>query len=195
MTPAGVWNFGPIQNAAFAVFVALIRQAITHFDLDFYMPIVKVAENMDQAHTQDAVRTQNFYWRTLMKNGDSKSDVKVFVAEEYGLTTIDEIVNSHQGLLRPVERFLREQAVDDDVRQKLQPYLDFICGRVNGNLWTPASWMRDFVLAHERYVEHSVVSERICYALLTEVRALGTGLGERRETFARPKRDVVPGEA
>ena len=183
------------QNAAFAVFVALIRQAITHFDLDFYMPIVKVAENMDQAHTQDAVRTQSFYWRTLMKNGDSKSDVKVFVAEEYGLTTIDEIVNSHQGLLRPVERFLREQAVDDDVRQKLQPYLDFICGRVNGNLWTPASWMRDFVLAHERYVEHSVVSERICYALLTEVRALGTGLGERRETFARPKRDAVPGEA
>ncbi|EXJ75774.1 uncharacterized protein A1O5_00281 [Cladophialophora psammophila CBS 110553] len=46
------------ENAAFAVFVALLTRAILHYDLNFYIPIDRVAENMQRAHTRNAVREQ-----------------------------------------------------------------------------------------------------------------------------------------
>ncbi|KAI9802689.1 MAG: Zn finger-containing GTPase- Activating Protein for ARF [Sarcosagium campestre] len=51
------------ENAAFAVFIVLVTRAILSFDLNFYMPIVKVADNMETAHTRDAVLTEKFYFR------------------------------------------------------------------------------------------------------------------------------------
>lgn len=51
------------ENAAFAVFIVLITRAILSFDLNFYIPIVKVDENMEIAHRRDAVLDQKFYFR------------------------------------------------------------------------------------------------------------------------------------
>ncbi|KAI5284103.1 Zn finger-containing GTPase- Activating Protein for ARF [Ascosphaera acerosa] len=44
------------ENAAFSIFMVLITRAILSFDLNFYIPIQKVTENMDTAHARDAVR-------------------------------------------------------------------------------------------------------------------------------------------
>ena len=108
--------------------MALLRRTVTHSDLNFYMPIVNVVEDMDWADKRDAVRTQDFCWRTQTKNRGSKPEVPESVTEECELTTIGQIVNGDQGPLRIVERFLQDQAVDNDIGQKLQLYLNLIRG-------------------------------------------------------------------
>ncbi|KAI5123918.1 hypothetical protein M0805_006336 [Coniferiporia weirii] len=51
------------ENAAFAVFIVLLSRAILSFDLNLYIPISKVDENMQTAQKRDAVRTEKFYFR------------------------------------------------------------------------------------------------------------------------------------
>ncbi|KAH8119161.1 glutamate-cysteine ligase catalytic subunit [Phellopilus nigrolimitatus] len=51
------------ENAAFAVFFVLLSRAILSFDLNLYMPISKVDENMQTAQKRDAARADKFYFR------------------------------------------------------------------------------------------------------------------------------------
>ncbi|KIM83246.1 hypothetical protein PILCRDRAFT_819487 [Piloderma croceum F 1598] len=51
------------ENAAFSVFVVLLSRAILSFNLNFYIPISKVDENMHRAQVRDAVRSRTFYFR------------------------------------------------------------------------------------------------------------------------------------
>lgn len=54
------------ENAAFTVFVVLVTRVILAFDLNLYIPLSKVDENMRRAHARDAVRTKKFWWRMHM---------------------------------------------------------------------------------------------------------------------------------
>jgi len=51
------------ENAAFSVFLVLITRAILSFDLNFYIPIARVDENMETAHARDAVLERGFHFR------------------------------------------------------------------------------------------------------------------------------------
>ena len=51
------------ENAAFSVFIVLVTRAILSFDLNFYIPIKRVDENMERAHARDAVLSGKFYFR------------------------------------------------------------------------------------------------------------------------------------
>ncbi|KAF8222928.1 glutamate-cysteine ligase catalytic subunit [Tricholoma matsutake] len=51
------------ENAAFAVFVVLLSRAILSFNLNFYIPISKVDENMARAQMRDAAVSGKFYFR------------------------------------------------------------------------------------------------------------------------------------
>lgn len=51
------------ENAAFAVFIVLVTRAILSFDLNFYIPIARVDENMETAHRRDAVLRETFHFR------------------------------------------------------------------------------------------------------------------------------------
>ena len=51
------------ENAAFSVFIVLITRAILSFDLNFYIPIALVDENMETAHARDAVLERRFHFR------------------------------------------------------------------------------------------------------------------------------------
>lgn len=51
------------ENAAFTVFIVLVTRAILSFDLNFYIPIAKVDENMETAHRRDAVLNEKFHFR------------------------------------------------------------------------------------------------------------------------------------
>jgi len=51
------------ENAAFSVFVVLLSRAILSFNLNFYIPISKVDENMHRAQLRDAARSSKFYFR------------------------------------------------------------------------------------------------------------------------------------
>ena len=51
------------ENAAFSVFIVLLTRAILSFDLNFYIPIPRTTENMETAHTRDAVLNSKFWFR------------------------------------------------------------------------------------------------------------------------------------
>ncbi|KAF5351769.1 hypothetical protein D9756_007617 [Leucocoprinus leucothites] len=51
------------ENAAFSIFVVLLSRAILYFNLNFYVPISKVDENMQRAQKRDAARSGKFYFR------------------------------------------------------------------------------------------------------------------------------------
>ncbi|KAL1848366.1 glutamate--cysteine ligase [Diaporthe australafricana] len=97
------------ENAAFAVFIVLITRAILSFDLNFYIPIVKVDENMETAHRRDATLNEKFYFRknpfttrsprasgTNTPNGGGISRPPTPlgpVEDEYRLMSVNEIIN------------------------------------------------------------------------------------------------------
>jgi glutamate--cysteine ligase catalytic subunit len=126
------------DNAAFVVFVALLARTILHFNLNFYIPIGKVAENMARAHTRNAVVEEKFFFRRDVPSSSSSSSPSASAAAvaaeqerhvpfeaEYTLMSIDEIMNgsrsfrsdgtqsvssssSFEGLIPLVERYIRE---------------------------------------------------------------------------------------
>lgn len=97
------------ENAAFAVFIVLVTRAILSFDLNFYIPIVKVDENMETAHARDAVLEKKFHFRRNLfpvrpprSAGPSGANTPVPsrpatpvgpVEEEYRVMSINEIIN------------------------------------------------------------------------------------------------------
>ncbi|APA16188.1 hypothetical protein sscle_16g109580 [Sclerotinia sclerotiorum 1980 UF-70] len=106
------------ENAAFSVFIVLITRAILSFDLNFYIPIAKVSENMETAHARDAVLEQKFYFRKnpfptraprpYSSNGGASGGASGTntplsisrpptpsgpVEDEYALMSVDEIIN------------------------------------------------------------------------------------------------------
>ncbi|KIW29722.1 uncharacterized protein PV07_05512 [Cladophialophora immunda] len=183
------------ENAAFALFVALLARAILHYDLNFYIPIEKVAENMERAHTRNAVRKQKFFFRVKVER--TTSDGNPEPEEEYALMTTTEIMNgspnlqgsngqSFPGLLPLVQSYILEVFGDvpEEARQRIDKYLDVIRKRATGEMLTPASWMRQFVQRHQDYSKDSFISERVCYDLMKVVQALGQGSIDPAELFS-----------
>lgn len=62
-------QFTDFENAAYSVFVVLLSRAILSFELDLYMPISLVDNNLEKAQKRDAVLSQKFAFRTEVKRG------------------------------------------------------------------------------------------------------------------------------
>jgi glutamate--cysteine ligase catalytic subunit len=181
------------QNAAFAVFLVLMTRAVLSFDLNFYVPIARVDENMAAAHARDAIHTQRFWWRRNVfspprrrgspngapgSNASTRPHSPVDVRSEYTLMTLAEIVNGpadpaaaaeFPGLVPLVESYLSSVNVDVETRCHLATYLDLLQRRADGRTPTPATWIRGFVRSHPDYRKDSVVSDKIQYDLVQEV--------------------------
>ena len=183
------------ENAAFAIFIVLITRVILSFDLNFYIPISLVTENMERAHARNAVLNGQFYFRKdpfptqHNKHYDNIPDCTSGtsspeptysrpqtpyplgpVEDEYELMTVDEIINGKRagfpGLISLVESYLNNINVDVETRCELMQYLALVQRRASGALWTNASWIRDFVRRHTDYEKNSVVGSRISYDLV-----------------------------
>ena len=183
------------ENAAFSVFIVLITRAILSFDLNFYIPITRVTENMETAHTRDAVLKSKFWFRRnpfpirpprpYSSSGTPSGTSTPMISrpptptgpveDEYTLMSVDEIINGREGnghfpgLIPLVESYLDSVNVDVTTRCELARYLDLIRKRANGTLWTAARWIREFVASHEEYKQDSVVSEIINHDLIGAV--------------------------
>lgn len=62
------------ENAAFSVFTIILSRVILAFNLDFYVPMSKVDENMRTAHKRDAVRSGLFAFRGNIFNRSGGAD-------------------------------------------------------------------------------------------------------------------------
>lgn len=185
------------ENAAFTVFMVLMTRAILSFDLNFYVPIKKVDENMERAHRLDSVLKEKFYFRKNpfparpsrsntafgedSRPGSAMPSRPVSpgpVEEEYEELTVDEIINGSStgdfpGLIPIVESYLDSVNVDVETRCELATYLDLISKRASGELDTAARWIRNFVDVHPDYKHDSVVDEKMTHDLIGAVIAIG----------------------
>ncbi|RMZ86966.1 hypothetical protein DV736_g5805, partial [Chaetothyriales sp. CBS 134916] len=170
------------ENAAFAIFIVLVTRAILSFDLNFYIPIPRTTENMETAHTRDAVLKSKFCPPIAPLPP---------VESEYGRMTIDEIINGPSttsttsttdnnnnreeatnvfpGLIPLVSAYLNAMNIDVSTRCELARYLSLISRRASGQAWTGAKWIRHFVRRHRAYQGDSVVSNEIQYDLIKAV--------------------------
>jgi glutamate--cysteine ligase catalytic subunit len=184
------------ENAAFSVFMVLITRAILSFDLNFYIPIAKVDENMETAHARDAVLEKKFWFRknpfparaprgggnSAAQSGTNTPMVSRPptptgpIEDEYVPMTIDEVMNGSQseehdfpGLIPIVESYLDSVNVDVRTRCELDTYLQLIRRRASGDLWTAARWVRHFVDTHPAYAHDSAVGDEITRDLIGAV--------------------------
>lgn len=154
------------ENAAFSVFIVLLTRIILTYDLNFYMPISLVDENMHSAHRRDSLRTQLFHFPCdPYRDSTTKGEIAQL--------TINEIINGgaqFPGLANLIESYLDSMDIQSpSTRSRLDEYLKLIRMRACGDLITPASWMREFVSNHPEYKEDSVVGPEITYDMLVEL--------------------------
>lgn len=186
------------ENAAFSIFIVLLTKTILHFNLNFYIPIAKIDENMEAAHTRNAVVSRSFFFRTLITsevvpteipsrvsstNGGDSQDAPSRkntgpVTDEYKLMSINEIINGASsapsqdgspGLIPLIQKYLDTCDYDPPTRSRLDRYLNFIKGRANGNIPTTAKWLRSVVQSHPEYKSDSVVGAGVIYDLIKQV--------------------------
>ncbi|KAG6128545.1 Zn finger-containing GTPase- Activating Protein for ARF [Claviceps purpurea] len=186
------------ENAAFSIFMVLVTRAMLSFDLNFYIPIKKVDENMERAHALDAVLHQSFFFRknpfplrpsranTVFGDDSRPSSAMpsrcgspgLPVEEEYREMSINDIINGSPdeefpGLIPIVESYLDSVNVDVDTRCQIATYLSLISKRASGELDTAARWIRNFVDVHPSYKHDSVVGDDITHDLIGAVIAIG----------------------
>ncbi|XP_012874519.1 PREDICTED: glutamate--cysteine ligase catalytic subunit [Dipodomys ordii] len=166
------------ENSAYVVFVVLLTRVILSYKLDFLIPLSKVDENMKTAQRRDAVLQGMFYFRKdICKGGHAVVDgcgkaqsSAELAAEEYGLMSIDTIINGKEGvfpgLIPILNSYLENMEVDVDTRCSILNYLKLIKKRASGQLMTVARWMREFIANHPDYKQDSVVTDAMNYSLL-----------------------------
>lgn len=67
------------ENSAFTVFIVLLTRVILSFDLNLYIPLSRVDQNMQRAHSRDAARRSKFFFRrhlAPLEEGDDGYGVK-----------------------------------------------------------------------------------------------------------------------
>eukprot|EP00946_MAST-07B_sp_MAST-7B-sp1_P004263 g4263.t1 len=200
------------ENAAFTVFISLISRVILFFDLNLYMPMSKVNENMKTAHTRMAASRGRFYFPQNVvplseecgpsagssEGGETKAsaDAPAREANHVISTSLYEILMGrpidsgseestqyYPGLVPLIHAYLDIIDCDPETRRVVNDYIEFICLRANGELITTATWMRNFVSTHPDYKFDSVVSDRIAFDLLQECNAVTSGLKRIPELF------------
>ena len=152
------------ENAAFCVFIVLLTRVILSYDLNFYIPISTVDENMATAQRRDALLLERFSWRCDIQSAEEPKKIE--------LLTVNEIMNGtdqYVGLLPLIHNYLDTLSVNMDTREQLDEYLKLIEKRSTGELVTPARWMRNFVTSHSEYQQDSIVSSGIAYDLVKEI--------------------------
>ncbi|SAL96298.1 hypothetical protein [Absidia glauca] len=172
------------ENAAFSVFIVLLTRTILSLDLNFYLPITKVDDNMRAAHHRGAVANEKFYFRKHVFTGKGKRTHNDHDNDDdsYEQMTMDEIMNGQQqqedgfpGLIPLVHSYLNSTNIDVETRCRLTKYLDLISRRASGELMTGASYLRQLVMQHPDYQHDSVVSSPITYDIVMAADALAEG--------------------
>ncbi|KAG4103081.1 GCS-domain-containing protein [Neocallimastix lanati (nom. inval.)] len=166
-------------NAAFSVFLLLLTRTIRSLNLNFYIPISKIDENMQTAQVRDAARTKKFWFRRHVlpcKEGEEEDDT-------YELMTIDQIMNgftdekgTFPGILSLICSYLSKSEIESDILNQLNRYITFISKRASGELVTDAVWIRDFITHHKDYHHDSKIHSTIIYDLMNILE----GVNQRR---------------
>jgi glutamate--cysteine ligase catalytic subunit len=169
------------ENAAFVVFVVLLSRVILGLELNTYIPISKLDENMRTAHKRDAVLKEKFWFRSSLMPDDVGKE-SCWAPTDGGnseLMSVHEIITGKgdhfPGLIPLCRTYLDFIGCDSITRNKVDGYLDLIEARARGELMTNAAWIRQFVTSHPEYKQDSRVTQPIAYDLLMACKDIGEG--------------------
>ncbi|KAI9916606.1 hypothetical protein PsorP6_018076 [Peronosclerospora sorghi] len=193
------------ENAAFTVFIALVSRVILTFDLNLYIPLSKVNDNMEAAHRVNAVLDEKFHFRCHLAPPEvddcpSKGPCQLHEdPDACELMTIAEIMlgkgSYFPGLIPLVYAYLDHIECDEATRTVVEKYMSLITKRSTGELPTAATWMRRFVRAHPDYCHDSVVPHSTAFDLLHECQQIGEGSKQCPELLGEFKIAPVRGQA
>eukprot|EP01091_Cochliopodium_minus_P004933 TRINITY_DN1483_c0_g2_i1.p1 TRINITY_DN1483_c0_g2~~TRINITY_DN1483_c0_g2_i1.p1 ORF type:complete len:652 (+),score=178.00 TRINITY_DN1483_c0_g2_i1:63-2018(+) len=167
------------ENAAFVTFITLLVRVLPLFDLNLYIPISLVDENMERGFKRGAVLNQKFFWRKYPLLSNIPQDDQNVNKEEIIELSLNEIINGcdhFPGFIKLIHLYLDTVNVDDQVRNSLQPYFNLISKRASGELMTCASYVRHFVKNHPSYKNDSIVNQQINYDLIVHLHQISTGI-------------------
>ncbi|XP_065197104.1 LOW QUALITY PROTEIN: glutamate--cysteine ligase catalytic subunit-like [Sycon ciliatum] len=185
----------PFENAALVMFVVILTRTVLSLNLNFYIPISKMEENMRRAQERNAVLDQKFYFRKNVYTADGQTaamaaDSATPSDDDYEEMSIDTIVNGKDGvfpgLLPLMDSYLRDIGMDVASRCTVSRSFELIRKRATGELKTVAKWMRDFVAAHPHYKQDSVINERVNYDLLMACDRISSGTEHCHELEGDP---------
>lgn len=166
------------ENAAFVNFVMLLSRVILGLQLNLYIPISKLEENMQTAQHRGACIGERFWFRTDILPRPEAEVKNFFQPQPYALMTIKEVLGgtkTYPGLLPLCERYLDLVACDSETRGALKKYMDFVMDRAEGKTMTTATWMRNFVTSHPSYKCDSRVPADAAYDLMVAASEIGEG--------------------
>ena len=184
------------ENAAFTVFVALISRAILYFNLNLYLPISRVDDNLSRAHRRDAINTQRFHWRKVVKNcppedseagsssnssgsspcgGFSSSDEPEWEEMSLGEIMLGKESCQYPGLIPLVRTYLDMIQCDAQTLEVVNRYLELLSLRACGQLLTAASWLRKFVSVHPDYQHDSQLRQSVVADLMRSIEQIQSG--------------------
>lgn len=159
------------ENAAYSVLIYLIVDSILTFsdNINAYIHMSKVWENMKIAHHRDAILFEKFHWKKSFRND---TDVET---EDYSISEI--FHNPENGIfpqfVTPIlcqKGFVTKdwkELKHSSKHERLYYYLKLISDRASGELPTTAKFFRNFVLQHPDYKHDSKISKSINYDLLS----------------------------
>lgn len=178
------------ETAAFIVFMVVLRHAMEHFQMNLYVPMKLVVENMQRAMNRDAVLHEKFWFRTgdwtfdePSNNGSTKATIQQLSLKEIFCGSSnrcrDECCancrNRFPGFIPLINAYLDSGPVSDQEKSFFMPYIQFVSKRASGQLWTDARWMRHMIQSHPSYRNDSVVTPEICYDLCCQIKDLSKG--------------------
>jgi glutamate--cysteine ligase catalytic subunit len=173
------------ENAAFVIFITLLVRVFSLFDLNLYIPISKVDQNMERAYKRGALLNQTFFWRKYSLKSSIPTDGVVDQDEIIELN-LNEIMNGcdqFPGLINLVHHYLDTINVDPKVRETLEPYFQLLSKRASGEFMSCASYIRNFVKNHPNYQRDSIVNQQINFDLLLHLHKISSGDLRPKEMF------------
>ena len=123
------------ENAAYSVFIVLLAHTISHFDLNFYIPVSKVDENMKKGQMRNAVLDQLFWFRkdiskgTFIVSNPESAKFTGSLEEEYSEQSIQEIMvgdGETTGICTLIDRYLDEQSISECTKQVLKAHVNLV---------------------------------------------------------------------
>lgn len=158
------------ENAAYSNFINLLARAILKKDLNFYIPLSKVDENMHRSQKRNAVLGEKFWFR---KNINPEgADLFDTIEEEYEQMTVKEIMNGKgmmPGICTVIDEYLDMEEIAESTRNVLKAHVNLVRQRSTGERKTGATWIREFVMNHPLYKHDSIVSREINYDLCQRI--------------------------
>ena len=167
------------ENAAFVVFIVLLSRVILGLDLNLYIPVSKIDENMTTAHKFGACTSEKFWFRKNLMPADITCSKVADNSDDCELMTINEILNGkgcyYPGLIPLCRTYLNFIGCDSVTRSKVERYLSFISARASGEILTTAQWIRQFIRSHPDYNNDSKIPASTAYDLLKTCARIGEG--------------------